>query len=230
MMDGLFPSAVFSVGPLVVTDTVLTSLVVSVLLVLGLSATMRFRAGRAALEVVYETLERSVHDMVRIDARPLVPFILTLWAFITAANLAGLLPGVSSPTRDLSLTAALAFLAFLAGHVFAFRERGLAYLKHYLEPTPLLLPLNIIGEASRTVALALRLFGNMLSGQLILALALYLAGLLIPVPLMLLGVLTGVVQAYIFGILTLVFAASAMEVARRKDKPPTQATSEGGSS
>jgi F-type H+-transporting ATPase subunit a len=139
----------------------------------------------------------------------------SLWLFIGVANLVGLLPLLSSPTRDLSLTAALALVSFGAGHVFAFRRAGMAYLRRYIEPSPFLLPFNVIGEISRTVAMALRLFGNMLSGTLIGAIAVYLAGLLIPVPLMLLGVLTGVVQAYIFGVLTLVFAAGSAEAATR---------------
>ena len=96
------------------------------------------------------------------------------------------------------------------------------FLLKYLEPNPLLLPFNIIGEASRTVALALRLFGNMLSGTLVGAIFVYLAGLLIPVPLMLLSALTAVVQAYIFGVLTLVFAASSLETAGRSASPSKQ--------
>lgn len=106
-------------------------------------------------------------------------------------------------------------IAFVAGHVYAAYVQGVSYLRHYLEPHPFLLPFNIIGELSRTLALSLRLFGNMLSGHLILAILVYLVGFLLPVPLMLLSVLTGVVQAYIFGVLTLVFAVSSVTVARR---------------
>ena len=113
------------------------------------------------------------------------------------------------------MTVSLALIAFLAGHVYAYRAQGIRYLKHYLEPSRLLLPFNIIGELSRTVALALRLFGNMLSGHLIGAILVFLVGLPIPVPLLLLSVLTSVVQAYIFGVLTLVFTASSMQVAAR---------------
>jgi F-type H+-transporting ATPase subunit a len=126
------------------------------------------------------------------------------------------LPGVASPTRDLSLTAALALVSFSSGHIHAIRVHGVSYLRHYIEPSPFLLPFNVIGEIGRTIALALRLFGNMLSGHLVIAIVLYLAGLLLPVPLMLLGVLTGLVQAYIFGVLTLVFAASSLREAERR--------------
>ncbi|HJK94728.1 MAG TPA: F0F1 ATP synthase subunit A [Polyangiaceae bacterium LLY-WYZ-15_(1-7)] len=212
MNGDYFARDLLELGPLTITDTLVVSLALSVLLA-GLGAiAMRFPGPREVLEVAYETLERSVREMVAVDAGPLVPLVLTLWAFILSANLVGLLPLVSSPTRDLSITTALALISFFAGHVFAFRQQGWRYLKHYLKPNPLMLPFNIIGELSRTLALALRLFGNILSGELIAAILLYVAGLLLPVPLMLLSVLTAVVQAYIFGVLTLVFAASSVHV------------------
>ncbi len=118
----------------------------------------------------------------------------------------------------------MAAIAFVAGHVHAYRKRGLSYLRQYISPNPLLLPLNILGEATRTLALALRLFGNMLSGTLVGAIVVALAGLLVPVPLMLLSVLTAVVQAYIFGVLTLVFAASSLETAERSRNPKGEAS------
>lgn len=212
--DALFPEELGHLGPLIFTDSLLSSVVLSLVIVaLGYIGT-RIAVVREVYEVIYETLEKTIASMVHVDAKPLVPLILTLWLFIVLANLSGLVPGVKSPTSDIAVTSSLAAVAFLSGHVLAFRARGLSYLKHYLEPNPLLLPFNIIGEVSRTVALSLRLFGNMLSGQLISAILVMLVGLLLPVPLMLLSVLTSVVQAYIFGVLTLVFAASSMEVAQ----------------
>lgn len=213
-----FPQVLFHLGPLAVTDTVVVSLALSLLLVLGARLAMASRRARAGLEVIYEVLERAVLELTSADVRPLVPLVLTLWLFIGAANLVSVLPRVPSPTRDLALTAALALVSFLSGHVYALRQRGLAYLRQYVRPTPLLLPFNVMGELSRTVALALRLFGNALSAGLIASIVLYLAGLLLPVPLLLLGVLTGVVQAYIFGVLTLVFAASSLQVASRTEE------------
>lgn len=198
-----------------ITDTVLVSLALSVLLVAAGVLIRTFRRARVVAEILYAALESAVVSSTTTNVEPLVPLVLTQWLFIGAANLAGLIPHVASPTRDLSLTAALALISFLAGHIYAIRARGLSYLRQYIEPHPLLLPFNLIGELSRTLALALRLFGNMLSGSLIGAIAVYLAGLLLPVPLMLLSVLTGVVQAYIFGILTLVFAASSIATAGR---------------
>lgn len=221
-----FPSELFSIGPLTVTDTMLLSVVLSLVVLLGARAAMAFRSARETLELVYDALERAISSMARSDVRPLVPLVLTQWLFIGAANLAGLVPGIASPTRDLSLAAALAAVSFVAGHAYAVRMRGLSYLRQYIEPHPLLLPFNVLGEISRTVALALRLFGNMLSGTLVGAIFLYLAGLLVPVPLMLLSALTAVVQAYIFGVLTLVFAAGSMEAATRSGRGP--AATKGG--
>lgn len=212
-MNPMMPRVLVEVGPIGITDTVVTSLALSVaLLALGLSLVHVPRL-REGAEVVYERVEALVRDMVAVDARPLVPLILAQWAFLGAANLVGVLPAIASPTRDLSLTAAMALIAFGAGHWFGFRARGWRYLRHYVEPNPLVLPFNVVGELSRTVALALRLFGNMLSGEIVGAIVVSLAGLLLPLPLMLLDVLTSVVQAYIFGVLTLVFTASAMQVA-----------------
>ncbi|MCA9629945.1 MAG: F0F1 ATP synthase subunit A [Myxococcales bacterium] len=211
-----FPKELFHLGPFVVTDTMLGAMLLSICLLGVLRFAMLNRSARESLELTYEVLERSIVETTNTDVRALVPLVLTLWLFIGAANLVGLLPGLASPTRDLSLAAALAVISFGAGHVYALRQRGLGYLKRYIEPSPFLLPFNVIGEVSRTLALALRLFGNMLSGALVSAIFLYLAGLLIPVPLMLLSALTAVVQAYIFGVLTLVFAASSLESAERQ--------------
>ena len=206
-----FPVELFRLGRFVVTDAMLVSALISLGLVGGIRLLMLAPSWRLTLEIIYEALEDTILRMTRADARPLVPLVLTQWLFIGVANLVGLLPGVQSPTRDLSLAASRALVSFVAGHVYAYRQSGLAYLKHYVEPNALLLPFNILGELSRTLALALRLFGNMMSGALVGAIFLYLVGLLVPVPLMLLSALTAVVQAYIFGVLTLVFAVGSLE-------------------
>lgn len=224
--DALFARTLWQLGPLAITDTLLISVLLSLSLVGGALVLGRSQRARPALIVIYGTLERSITNMVQIDARPLLPLILTQWLFIVISNLLGLVPGVGSPTRDLSVTSALALVAFLSGHYYAFRALGFSYLKGYAQPHVLLLPFNIIGELSRTIALSLRLFGNMLSGQLIGAILVYLVGLLVPLPLMLLSVLTSVVQAYIFGVLTLVFTASSMQATA----PPAHRTPEERSS
>lgn len=213
-----FPQELFRIGPLSVTDTTVTTAVLSLLLLVALVILIRSERSLRTLETVYEALENFIVGISRADTRPLVPLVLTLWLFIGVANLAGLVPGVSSPTRDLSLTAALAIISFVSGHVLAIARNGTAYLRQYVSPHPLLLPLNLLGEISRTLALAFRLFGNMLSGWLVGAIVLYLAGFLVPVPLMLLSALIAVVQAYIFGVLTLVFAVGSLEAALQSDK------------
>lgn len=220
-MDAMTPVELLRLGPLSITDTVVVSAALTAVLVLALGVGMRVTRLREALEVVYEMLEGTLQEMVTVDVRPVVPLVLTQWLYILAANLVGLLPIVSSPTRDLSLTAALAVVSFGAGHVYGFRAHGWRYLRSYVEPNPIMLPFNVIGELSRTLALALRLFGNVASGELVGAIVVSLAGLLVPIPLMLLSLLTSVVQAYIFGVLTLVFTASAMQVAAERHPTPT---------
>ncbi len=214
-MSQPFPVEITRFGGLVVTDTVVTSLGLSIAIVLAARIAMALPAARATMEIGYEALEGSIRKMVTADVAPLVPLIVTQWIFIGCANLAGVVPRLASPTRDLALTAALAVIAFLAGHVFALKRHGLRYLRQYIEPTPILLPLSVIelGHGGARV----ELFGN-IRGGLISAIVLCVAGLLVPVPLMLLSVLTGVVQAYIFGVLTLVFAASSLEIAGRPRK------------
>lgn len=146
-----------------------------------------------------------------------LPFIGTLWLFILLSNLVGLVPGLSSPTRDLSVTCALAVIVFVTVHVYGIRAAGLkTYLKHYLSPSPILLPFHIISEITRTMALAIRLFGNMMSLEMAAMLVLLVAGLLIPIPLLLLHVVEALVQAYIFGMLALIYICSALEVSDAK--------------
>jgi F-type H+-transporting ATPase subunit a len=162
-------------------------------------------------ELVVEHFEDLMRDMFGGDPRPYTPMIVTLALYIGAANLLGLVPGLRAPTADFSTTAALAVVVFLAVPFFGIRARGLrGYLRHYLEPSPILLPLEIITEFSRTLALAVRLFGNIMSEELVIAVLLSLAGLLVPVPIMMLAVLTSVVQAYIFAVLTVVYLSAAV--------------------
>jgi len=141
-----------------------------------------------------------------------MPFILTLWTFLVAANLVGLIPGLHSPTRDPSATAALAVLVFLSVHWFGIRAQGLrTYLRHYLSPSPILLPFHIVSEITRTLALAVRLFGNMMSLEMAALLVLLVAGFLAPIPLLMLHIVEALVQAYIFGTLALVYVAGALQ-------------------
>jgi F-type H+-transporting ATPase subunit a len=144
-------------------------------------------------------------------------FIGTLFIFIAVSNLLGVIPGFRPPTGSLSTTAALAICVFFAVPVFGIASRGLGgYLKQYLQPTPFMLPFNIIGEFSRTLALAVRLFGNVMSGTMLVAILLAIIPFVFPIIMQAFGMLTGFIQAYIFAVLAMVYIASATTVQTKK--------------
>lgn len=222
--SGLGGHAVFRLGPLPITDTVLTTW--GIVAALGLCAFVLSRRLRAepdrwqsAAESAVAVAEAAIGEVLPAAAvRRVLPFVATLWLFILVANLAGLVPGLHSPTRDLSATAALALLVFASTHWYGIRDKGWrAYLRGYLQPSPILLPFHVISEFTRTLALAVRLFGNMMSLEMAALLVLLIAGFLVPVPLLMLHVVEAVVQAYIFGMLALIYIAGAPE--------PTESTS-----
>lgn len=214
--DLLAPAALHW-GALQVPMSVLVSAAVSLLLVAlawWLGGRLRTAPGplQTAVEGLVGAAEAAVEAMVGEQTPRVLPFIATLWVFLLCANLVGLLPGLESPTRDLSVTTALAMLVFFSVHWFGIRASGWrTYLRHYLRPSPLMLPFHLIGELTRTLALAVRLFGNMMSLQLTALLVLLVAGFLVPVPVLLLHVVEAVVQAYIFGMLALVYVAGGMQ-------------------
>jgi F-type H+-transporting ATPase subunit a len=146
-----------------------------------------------------------------------------LWLFIAMANLTGLIPGLHGPTGDLSTTAALAILVFFSVHWYGIRSAGPGrYLRHYVAPSPILLPFHLLGELSRTLALAVRLFGNIMSLEMAALLVLLVAGLLVPVPLLMLHVVEALVQAYIFGMLALIYIAGGMQSQAAQESPAAQ--------
>jgi len=206
---------VFTIGPIAVSNTVLTTWGVMALFAgLGILRALR-PVGRLqnALEAVVVSIETAIAEVLPAESvRPVLPFIATLWLFVLAANLVGLIPELHAPTRDLSATAALALLVFAATHWFGIRRHGLhQHLRHYAEPSPILLPFHLISEITRTLALAIRLFGNIMSLEMAALLVLLIAGFLVPVPLLMLHVIEAVVQAYIFGMLALIYIAGVLE-------------------
>ena len=208
----------FSLGPLHVGPTVLTTWLLMALLVgLAWSVTRHLSVAapsrlQSALEGTVLAMQGAVDEAAPRQSARLLPFIGTLWLFIATANLIGLVPGLRSPTGDLSLTVALALLVFGAVHWFGIRIDGLrAYLRHYLDPNPILLPFHLLGEVTRTLALAVRLFGNMMSLEMAALLVLLVAGFLAPIPLLVLHIIEALVQAYIFGTLALVYVAGALQ-------------------
>ncbi len=162
------------------------------------------------LEIVVLGIVRQIEEVGLAQPRRYLPFLGTLFLFVASAALSTIFPFYDPPTGSLSTTAALALWVFIAVPLFGMRERGiLGYLRSYAEPTVIMLPFNIISEASRTLALAVRLFGNMMSGAMILAILLGITPLFFPVVMTVLGLLTGMVQAYIFTILAAVYIAAA---------------------
>jgi F-type H+-transporting ATPase subunit a len=165
---------------------------------------------RNLLEIVVLGIVTQVEDVGLRQARKYVPFLGTLFLCIATASLGTIIPGFEPPTASLSTTAALALAVFIAVPFFGITERGfVGYLKSYMEPTVIMVPFNVISEISRTLALAVRLFGNMMSGAMIIGILLTITPFFFPIIMTLLGLLTGMVQAYIFGILAAVYIAAA---------------------
>ena len=211
------PVAIIEWGSLVITDTVITTWVIMILLGLfaGLmSLRLKIEPGplQAALEGIVQTIENAIAEVAPEHVHRIMPFIGSLWVYLVIANLVGLIPGLHSPTRDLSATAGLAILVFLSTHWFGIRIQGWKnYLHHYLTPNPILLPFNLVSEVTRTIALAVRLFGNMMSLEMAALLILIVAGFLAPVPILMLHIVEALVQAYIFGMLALIYVAGGIQ-------------------
>ncbi|MDZ7691079.1 MAG: F0F1 ATP synthase subunit A [Balneolaceae bacterium] len=202
-----------------INATLINSWVVKGILTFGAWAiTTRIKPGSSIsrwqhlLEAAVTVIRDQIREASRQEPDRYLPFIGALFLFIVFSNVMDVIPGFSAPTSSLSTTAALAFLVFLAVPVFGVLRQGWKeYLRQYIKPTPFMLPFNIIGEISRTVALAIRLFGNIMSGSLIVAILLSLAPLFFPVVMQAFGLLIGVIQAYVFAILALVYIASGQQ-------------------
>lgn len=175
------------------------------------------------LEIIVTTIATQIQEVGIAKPRTYLGFLGTLFLFIAAASLCTIIPGYEPPTGSLSTTVALALCVFVAIPLFGIEERGLrGYLKTYIEPTIIMLPFNIISEVSRTLALAVRLFGNMMSGAMIIGILLSITPFIFPIVMTLLGLLTGMVQAYIFSILAAVYIAAATQTTNRKQDVETK--------
>jgi F-type H+-transporting ATPase subunit a len=178
---------------------------------------------QAALEIIVTGINTQIKEVGLSHPEKYLGFLGTLFLFVAMASLCTVIPGYMPPTGSLSTTAALALCVFIAVPLFGMREQGfLGYLKTYVEPTPIMLPFNIISELSRTLALAVRLFGNMMSGAMIIGILLTITPFLFPIVMTALGLLTGMVQAYIFSILAAVYIAAATVARKTKPKPPAE--------
>lgn len=206
------------------TATVAFTWLVMAILVLGSWAvTARLSEGetvsrwQAFLEAVVGTIRNQIAEIGTDDPDRYLPFIGTLFLFIATANLLTVVPGYHPPTGSLSTTAALAICVLIAVPLFSVARSGLVeYLRGYLRPTPFMLPFNLIGEASRTLALAIRLYGNVMSGTVIVGILISVAPFFFPVVMQVLGLLTGLIQAYIFAILAMVYIGSASRSRSRR--------------
>lgn len=195
---------------------VFTWLVMALLTLISWLVTRRLSTGTSIsrwqnfLEVLVTGIRDQIKEVSHQQPGKYLPFVGTLFLFIAMANLLNVVPGYMAPTGSLSTTTALAICVFVAVPLFGIAYEGpLSYLAHYVKPTVLMLPFNIIGEISRTIALAVRLYGNIMSGTVIVAILLSLTPYFFPIVMQLLGLLTGMIQAYIFAILAMVYIASA---------------------
>jgi F-type H+-transporting ATPase subunit a len=189
----------------------------SILITRKLSMDVKRSHWQNVLEIVVTAIEKQIEEVGVRHPEKYLGFLGTLFLFVAMATLCTIIPGYEPPTASLSTTAALALCVFMAVPLFGIKERGLgSYLKSYVKPTFIMLPFNIISELSRTLALAVRLFGNMMSGAMIIAILLTITPFIFPIVMMVLGLLTGMVQAYIFSILAAVYIAAATRTSRPK--------------
>lgn len=198
---------------------VFTWLVMGLLTLFSWLVTRRLRADtelsrwQNLLEVLITGINDQIRQVSHQEPGRYLPFVGTLFLYIAISNLFNVVPGYMAPTGSLSTTTALAICVFIAVPIYGVAAEGtMSYLKHYVRPSWLMLPFNIIGEISRTIALAVRLYGNIMSGTVIVAILLSLTPYLFPVVMQLLGLLTGMIQAYIFAVLAMVYIASATSV------------------
>jgi len=219
----------FHLGPVAITGPVVVTWgVIALLGGASALATRRLRLApsraQAALELIVSAIDAQIRDTMRTDPAPFRALIGSIFLFVLAANWSSLIPGIEPPTAHIETDAAIAAIVFVSTIAYGLRARGLAgYLATFAEPSWVMIPLNVVEQFTRTFSLIVRLFGNVMSGVFIIGIVLSLAGLLVPIPLMALDLLTGAVQAYIFAVLATVFIGAAVGEAQAQ---PPQASKE----
>lgn len=232
MTSPLAPDVLFEAGPFAITQAIVSTWVIMAILVIGAYALTRrldLRPTRrqAALELLVTTLDTQITETTGARPAPYRAFIGTLFVFILVANWSSLVPGVTPPTAQLETDAGLAILVFLSVIWFGIRAGGVGgWLRTFAAPNPVMIPLNILQSLTRVFSMFVRLFGNVMSGVFVIGIVASLAGLLVPIPLMALDMLTGLVQAYIFAVLAMVFITSAVAGGPQPAAPPTPAQPE----
>ena len=212
-------------GPVVLNRTILFTWCVMMLMTFvawlitrRLTSDTKISPGQHLLETLVTGLRDQIQEVGNQNPRRYLPFVGTLFLFLACSNLLTIIPGYTAPTGSLSTTAALATCVFVAVPIFGIGRQGLwNYLKQYLQPSVFMLPFNVIGEFSRTLALAVRLYGNMMSGTVIAAILISFVPLFVPLLMQVFGLLTGMIQAYIFSVLAMVYIASATQVREKND-------------
>jgi F-type H+-transporting ATPase subunit a len=223
MMSPLDANVVFFIGPVPIAEAVIVTWGLMAILIVGAALLSRNlhivpSARQAAAEVLVTVVDAQIRDTTGVNPAPYRAFIGTLFLFILMANWSSLVPGVTPPTAALETDAALALLVFLSVIWFGVRGDGVwGYLRSFAVPNPVMIPLNLLQNVTRSFSMFVRLFGNVMSGVFVIGIVASLAGLLVPIPLMALDLLTGLVQAYIFAILATVFIGAA--VADGQPKP-----------
>ena len=214
------------IGPFAINATLVFTWVVMAILVIGswlitrkLSTGENVPRWQNLLETIVSYIRKQVREMTQQNTDKYLPFLATLFLYISVSNLLSFVPYYRSPTGSLSTSAALAVCVFVAVPIFGVMKRGvLGYLKIYIQPSVFMLPFNIIGELSRTLALAVRLFGNVMSGAMIIGVLLSIAPFIVPVIMQVLELLIGQIQAYIFAALATIYIASATRTEQEKEK------------
>lgn len=216
MNSPLRSTALFHLGPVPIGAEVVTTWVIMAVLGIGAAAlrgrlALRPARWQAALELVVVAVDAQIRDTMRLEPGPYRSLIGSLFVYILLANWSSLVPGIEPPTARLETDVALAAIVFAAVIVHGVRVGGVrGFLASFASPSPLMIPLNLVETVTRTFSLFVRLFGNVMSGVFVIGIMLTLAGLLVPIPLMALELLTGAVQAYIFSVLAMVFIAGAV--------------------
>lgn len=216
-IEAVFPRFMFPGSGLPIKDTVFqTWIVMAILSGLAIWSSKKYslwepKRWQLLLEYIFEYVENLVFDMSGRPIPEIVPYLTTMISYIAIADLLGLVPAFQAPTRDLNTTLALSLTSWASCQYFGYRKRGiLGQLHSYIEPAVFMLPLNLLGQFSRILSMALRLFGNILAGEIIGGVMFMLLPLIAPLPLNLLGMVTSVLQALVFTMLTLVFVVDAM--------------------
>lgn len=210
---------------LVYTWLVMLILVVgSWLVTRNISKDIHFSRWQNFLEVVVSFIRDEINQASQGGGDKYLPFIGTLFLFIVTANLMAIIPGYLAPTSSLTTTAALAISVFVAVPVYGISSQGVGeYFKEYFRPTFIFFPFHLMGELSRTLALAVRLFGNIMSHEKVIGILLAVTPLFFPIVMQALGLLIGLIQAYIFSILAMVYIASATQAHEEKTEKAVQA-------